>query len=237
MFERTFSFWRRLVGKPSAPSQEAPAERRLWVRYPANVQTAVQVADRSIPQQRFQAQVRDISLGGANLVVDSPFESGQMLSVELPCYEGAETHTVLACVVRSENENGHWALGCVFSRELTDEDLQGFGARRERHPHSDQRTWMRFRTDRRAIFQKVGGVENQNFTAQVINLSASGVGLCVAIPVDNGTLLSVRLEGSDGEARTILACVVHVAHQEGGDYALGCNFIRELSEEDLKALV
>lgn len=236
MFERTFSFWRRLVGQSTAPTTQ-PEERRLWVRYPANVQTEVKLAACAAPQLRFQAQVRDISLGGANLLVDSELEAGQMLSLELPCNGGRETHTVLACIVRSEPENGHWRLGCVFSRELSDEDLQGFGARRERHPHSDQRTWMRFRTNRRAEFHKVGDTANQSYTAQLINLSANGVGLRVASLVDTGTLLSVRLEGSEGQERTILACVVHVAHQEGGDYALGCNFLRELTEEDLKALV
>ena len=35
---------------------------------------------------------------------------------------------------------------------------------------------------------------------------------------------------------TILACVVHVTVRSEREHILGCNFIRELSEEDLAAL-
>ena len=71
----------------------------------------------AIPES-IRAKVRDLSLGGANLLVDRPFEAGQMLSVELPANKG-DVRTVLACVVRViPQEDGHWSLGCVFSREL-----------------------------------------------------------------------------------------------------------------------
>ena len=238
MFGRTFSFWHRLVGKP-AGTIEAPAERRLWVRYPANLQTNVQLGTDPVVETRVSARVQDISPGGANLLVDHPFETGQMLGVELPQGGNEDKHTVLACVVRVVPDGeGQWALGCVFSRELTDDDLEGFGAKRVRHSPPDQRMWMRFATDRQASFQKVGDPENQNYLAQVINLSASGVGLAVTIAVEAGALLSVDLRGPDGDvARTILACVVHVTTQADGHWALGCNFIRELSEEDFQALI
>ena len=137
-----------------------------------------------------------------------------------------------------QEEPGQWAIGCVFSRELTDEDLTGFGARKVRHARSDKRTWMRFATNRQAQFQRIGDPENTSHSAQVINLSASGIGLTVTTPVAAGDLLSLDLLGADGSvARTILACVVHETTQATGSWALGCNFIRELSEEDLHALI
>ncbi len=44
--------------------------------------------------------------------------------------------------------------------------------------------------------------------------------------------------GADNHAvRTILACVVHVAEQPEGHSDLGCNFIRELSDEEFQALL
>ncbi len=239
MFERTFSFWRRLVGMTATPSEDPQADRRLWVRYPADVKANVQLAAGAVLENRVSARVRDISLGGANLLVDRSFDAGQMLSVELPRAGDGDSHTVLACVVRVvPEESGQWALGCVFSRELTDEDLQGFGAKRVRHPESDKRTWMRFPTSRGASYQKIGDPENRTYTAQVINLSASGVGLDVEVPVEAGALLSVDLTATGGAVvRTILACVVHVTIPSSGHWSLGCNFIRELSEEELKALI
>jgi hypothetical protein len=238
MFGRTFSFWHRLVGKP-APAVDAGAERRVWVRYPANLQTTVQLAAHPVVETRVSARVQDISPGGANLLVDQAFEAGQMLSVELPHTGAQETHTVLACIVRVVADgDSQWSLGCVFSRELTDEDLEGFGAKRVRHTPPDQRLWMRFATNREASFQKVGDPEKRTYAARIINLSASGVGLAVTSAVDAGALLSVDLRGADGRvARTILACVVHVATQPEGHWALGCNFIRELSDAEFQALI
>ncbi len=241
MFERTFSFWRRLVGKNPLPdpADSPQADRRLWVRYPADVATQVHLAAGEVKERRVSARVWDISVGGANLLVDCAFEAGQLLSLELPQSGDKGTQTVLACVVRvAKEKEDQWALGCVFARELTDEDLQYFGARRVRQPASDKRTWKRFTTNLQAQFQKIGDPENRTFTAQVINLSASGVGLSVMAAIEAGALLSVDLVGTGGKVvRTILACVVHVTKQTTGEYALGCNFIRELDEEDLKALI
>src|SRR5262249_9550695 len=145
---------------------------------------------------------------------------------------------VLACVVHvSPADDGEGILGCTFSRELSEGDLQAFGARRERHETSDQRTWMRFATDVQATYQLIALPEGARQPAKVINLSASGVGLEVEEPVENGALLSVELQAGHGDfARTMLACVVHVTARQDG-WALGCNFIRSLSEEDLTALL
>lgn len=238
MFGLTFSFWHRLVGKPAAVMSDT-AERRVWVRFPAHLETTVHLAADPVEQTRVSTRVQDISPGGANLLVDRAFEAGQMLSVELPHAGDQETHTVLACIVRiTADADGQWSLGCVFSRELTDEDLEGFGAKRVRHAPPDQRTWIRFATNREARFQKVGDPEKRTYSAKVINLSASGVGLAVTSAIHAGALLSVDLIGADGQiVRTILACVVHVATQPEGQWALGCNFIRELSDEEFRALI
>jgi len=72
----------------------------------------------------------------------------------------------------------------------------------------------------------------------VLDISASGVGPAGWIATsENGTLLSVELHNATGtKERTMLACVVHVTSQSDTAWGLGCNFIRSLSEEDLRAL-
>jgi len=241
MFEKTFSFWRRLVGAESAPASANPAraaqdDRRLWVRYETDLQGSIQLAQ-SAGSAKVQAKVRDLSVGGANLVVDQALPLGQMLSLELPA--GAEIRTVLACVVRVIGQkDGAWSLGCVFSRELNEDELGTLGAQKVQADGSDKRIWVRFDTQRKANYRKVGDPSAQALPAEVLNISANGIGLCVNPSLEAGALLNVDLLDKSGRTvRSILACVVHTTLRASGDYAVGCNFIRELNEDELKSLL
>jgi hypothetical protein len=237
MFERTFTFWRRLVGKSEASSNK-DEDRRLWVRHPANLSTTVS-PNANGKSVRVSSQVRDISRGGVHLLVEYPFEAGQLITIELPLAGSEQTQSVLACIVRVVAEgDGKWALGCIFSQELTDDDLAGLGGKRVKHEGDDKRTWMRFSSDILAHVQSVGDIRNEKQTAKVVNISASGVALQVPDRIETGVLLNVDfLDKEESVRRTILACVVHVSPGDDGEWALGCNFIRSLSEEDLLGLV
>lgn len=241
MLNKTFSFWRRLMGLEGAPRRSAADqdERRVWVRYPAQLVTTFQPAH-DPDRDRLEAEVRDVSQGGINLVVSQRLEPGQLLSIELPRF-GTDTHRVLACIVRVNSvDASRWSLGCVFSTELSDDELQSFGARRDSAPAapSDQRKWVRYPCNTRASFEAVADPESTRHEAEVINLSANGVGLLVARQTDPGALLNVTLLSASGHgSRTMLCCVVHVTTHHENQWALGCNFIRQLSEDDLQALL
>jgi c-di-GMP-binding flagellar brake protein YcgR len=237
MFERTFSFWRRLLGREPAKTADDQDDRRLWVRYPADLTTKVRPQEEPNGKQA-AARIRDISRGGANLLVDREFREGEMISLELPDSRGG-AFEVLGCVVRcSEESAGTYSLGCVFSREMADDDLLRFGARRVRTAPEDQRTWMRFDCDLQGKFHKVGDANPKTYVARIINLSANGVGLLVEDRIEPGALLNVELLARDGHTvKSILACAVHVAEQGQRGYGVGCNFIRELPEADIKQLV
>ena len=242
MFAKTFSFWRQFVG-PSAPAlpPTKPSvktdERRLWVRYATDLHGNVQLAQ---PQdsEKILAKVRDLSRGGAKLLVDRLVQPGQMLTLELPAETG-EIRTVLACVVRvGVEQGGSWSLGCVFSRELSHDDLGIFGAHKGQAAKDDQRTWKRFTSSLSARYRKVGDPLDTAKPAEVLNISANGIGLSVQPSLEAGALVNVDLLDKTGRiVRTMLACVVHTSQRAGGDYAVGCNFIRQLSEESLQALL
>jgi hypothetical protein len=185
------------------------------------------------------ARVRDISRGGIQLVVKFQCETGALVSIELPGAAPERSYTVLACVVRvSALPNNEWALGCTFPTELSDRDLEPFGARRLRHPPPDKRTWVRFPCQTQASYHLVRGAEAQLWPAQVADISTCGIGLRVSRPVDVGTLLSLDLRGGHQPCgMSMLASVVRVTPQTGHEWALGCNFIRELSDEELQALI
>lgn len=247
MFANTFPFLRRVVGKETAtarptaaqqPVENPAAERRLWIRHGAAVPPGVQVGTNG--QESYSlALVQDISQGGVSLFVDQEFSTGQILSLELPLGDSGETHIVLACVVRVVPSGpGQWTVGCVFSRDLSKHDLEVLGGRKVRNNPSDKRAWLRCSTNRNARFQKIGEAEVSTCPARVVNLSAAGAGLVVPCQLESGALLNLELLDTDDQLiRTILACVVYVAGRDDGTWSVGCNFIRELSGDELKALV
>src|ERR1051325_4610076 len=210
MFEKTFSFWHRWVGESTVPSpaETTQDERRLWARYPADVQGNVQLTE---TDAKIQANVRDLSVGGANLIVNRRLEAGQMLSLELP---GAadEVRTILACVVRVHAQaDGGWSLGCVFARELTEDDLHTFGAQKTVADDHDQRSWVRFHCKLNASYRKGGDPATSSDTqpqpAEIPDISANGIGLSVQRTLEAGTLLNVDLLDQSGRlVRTLLAC-------------------------------
>jgi c-di-GMP-binding flagellar brake protein YcgR len=238
MFEKTFTFWRRLVGKSDVLPVSANQDRRLWVRHAIDLHGNLQFSEPA-DSEKILAHLRDLSIGGASLVVDRAVDAGEMVVLELPADRG-EIRTVLACVVRvSPQPDGKWSLGCVFSRELSQEELDRVGAQKlPAAEDDDKRTWVRFSCELHAAYRKVGDPTNQAFAAQVLNISANGIGLAVTQTLAAGGLLNVDLLDKAGQvARTMLACIVHTTMRAGGDLAIGCNFIRELSEEELQSLL
>jgi c-di-GMP-binding flagellar brake protein YcgR len=235
MFTQTLSFCRRLLGKDPAASvaNTSHDDRRLWVRYHADLETQIQLE----PSDRLTGQIRDISVGGANLLTDRSFRPGQMLSVELPG-DGAAVQLVLACVVRCTGlASGQWSIGCAFARELTTSDLERFGTTMAASPE-DQRANVRHPSTLKATYQRVAEQDETEYTADVLNVSASGVGLLLREQLDPGSLISVQLRRPQGEVlRSILACVVHCTERANRDRVVGCNFIRELAEDELQALL
>jgi hypothetical protein len=241
MFQNTLSSLRHVIGwrkvRPEGypPVQE---ERRIWVRCPCDMEATCQPAN-TPDSQRVSARVRNISRGGINLLMPSPVETGSLLSVELPCTLGQSPSTVLAYVVRvAAYPSGEWTIGCTFASELTDDDLKPFGAKREKPHPLDQRTWVRFPCHVQATYQFVKGAGARSWTGQVVNISANGVGLQTTQPIDLGRLLSLELRSANGQfTLNILACMVRLTPQENGQWALGCNLIRELSQKEIEALL
>jgi hypothetical protein len=241
MLQRTISLCRRLIGQnhdnDNLSTTVAHDDRRLWVRYDTSLETQVQVT-RSGQMERLAAQVHDVSIGGANLVTNRAFQIGQMMSVELPGPDGA-MQLVLACIVRcTPMGDGHWSLGCAFSRELAAADLRRFGAGKPVPTEDDQRGWVRHKCHLKAAYERIGEEDDRTYEADVLNVSASGVGLTLREPVEPGALINLRLYGRNGAlVRTILACVVHSTERANGDVVIGCNFIRELGEDELDTLL
>jgi c-di-GMP-binding flagellar brake protein YcgR len=240
MKDKSISSWGQLVTlTPDAGAGEAPTEeRRAWVRYVCDLVTVYQPTQQQ-ESERLLARVRNISRGGINLVVDKEFTSGSILSVEVPAEDGNPLCSLLACVIHATQQaGGDWALGCSFVRELSDDDLEPYGAKRVRAGAADQRTWTRFVCNVQATYRIVRMTERQPTPAEVIDISPCGVGLRVKRSIPPGTVLGVDLQNPDARSKLrIFACVVRVKEVTAGEYAMGCNFIREISNEEMKGLL
>lgn len=237
MFQRVLRTWGRLVGRQPAPAAVAE-DRRVWVRYPCDLETTLRPANEPQPQ-RLSARVLDISRGGVHLLVNEHLEPGDLLNVDLPGASEQYPSSALAYVVRvSARPGGEWSVGCTFATELEDEDLQPFGAKRQKAGAPDQRAWVRFPCDAQATYQLVRAIELPPRPARVLNISPSGIALETDGAVAIGALLSLALCDAQGEGGlTMMASVVRVTAQEDGCWVLGCNFIRELAERELQALL
>ena len=65
-------------------------------------------------------------------------------------------------------------------------------------------------------------------------VSAGGVGITLCYPFKPGTYLAVELQTTEGMVRTLMVRVVHVHDQTDGQWRLGCEFIKPLSESDME---
>jgi hypothetical protein len=239
MAERIISAWGQLLSmRPQlASAYSLGTERRAWVRMPCDLTTTYQLTHKS-DGGRLPARVQNICAGGINVLVERSLEPGTVLSVELPGAAERPSCTVLACVMHcTPLPTEGWAIGCALVTELDDEELQPLGAKRLRSDASDQRKWVRFTCDVQATYRRIRMTERERRPARVIDISAGGLNLLVADPVDGGTLLSLQLQGSSEQpAQTMLACVVRVAADPTGQWVLGCTFMRELTGRELEAL-
>jgi len=219
-----------------APSDPAE-ERRVWLRFTTNLNIRCeQIAGET--EAGVYAVICDISRGGVQMIAPRRFEPGTILSVELPSTQEQTPLAVLACVIRAHpHGDSEWTMGCRFSSELSEEQLQAFGAVRARPTSPDPRSWERFSCDAKAVYQRVNGDVPVYRPARVLNIAPAGMALLVEEPITIGELLSTELHDATGQhIITILACVVHVQTVAEGQ-RLGCNFIRELNDKDLRALL
>jgi hypothetical protein len=233
MLARAISSWGRLLGWGGGDPAPSEQDRRWFGRVPCDIETTCQPA--SGPGcDSLAARVRNVSQGGVSLVVGRPFQPGDLLSLLLPAGAGQGACWVLACVVYCGAAEGGWRLGCTFAAPLDEDDLDRFVPA----VPVEQRARARHTVRARAAFLVVGEPEGEPLTADVLNLSSGGAALRTAAALPIGALLSLELRRCDGRpAATTLASVVRTSVGPDGDRIAGCNFIHELDEEQVQALL
>jgi len=217
--------------KSTQDSASQSGDRREFPRQPSAVQTVCQplAGDLYLP-----ARVRDVSQTGANLIVTHLLTEGTMVRVNVPGTPGGPHTTLLGCVMHSrELSTSSWAIGCMFSSELSPEEMRLFGGQKLDNGIDGQRSWVRSGA-KGTISYRLLPADGVLRKAEVSDLSTAGVGLIVDEKLDAGSALMVNLHrGSHKPDRPMLACVVYVTDRPDEKWAAGCQFLRELSNSEL----
>jgi hypothetical protein len=117
------------MANPTGANSPEPGgrDRRAWVRYPSTPETplsAIAEEDNILSQK---ARLRDLSVAGAGLLVESGFAPGTLIDVILINTQDESTWKKLqARVVRNQPQAGGSLLGCTFTQPLTADELKQF---------------------------------------------------------------------------------------------------------------
>jgi hypothetical protein len=116
----------QMISVPSGLAKRKPeTERRACVRLSTNQQFSCQPITGAKAQETrtgWLGRLRDISPGGAGLLLSQRFEPGSMLIVELEAKRPARCFAAQV-VHATADESGHWIVGCEFIRPFSEEEL------------------------------------------------------------------------------------------------------------------
>src|SRR5262249_49137100 len=102
----------------------------------------------------------------------------------------------------------------------------------------ERRAWVRYSCDLNSSCQPLAATTKLSWTAKVHDISCGGIALLLERRFQRGTLLSVQLLGTDGDASdTLMAQVVRVQALPNRTWLLGCRFNHPLAEKDLEQLL
>ena len=132
---------------------------------------------------------------------------------------------------------GGFKIGCSFAGELSDAELEALGVEHGSRSRSDERRSPRSPATGQVVYARVNHVSDPS-PADVHNISLTGVAIFVPRSLLPGELLELELKDGDGHSVvTIVACVVYVSRIAAGRWLVGCNFIQNLLDNELAAML
>jgi hypothetical protein len=104
----------------------AEQDRRVWVRRVRPLKSYCQRGPGEPDDVWWIGQIRDISRSGIGLYMQHHFELETVLTVELENSARKHFRTVQVRVVHATPQpGGFWLMGCAFSQEISEADLEG----------------------------------------------------------------------------------------------------------------
>ena len=113
-----------------------------------------------------------------------------------------------------------------------------FARRRKNAVQAKRPRRVRYPTRGTVTYHLLTGANAPQKTAELADLAPAGVGLIVDEPIEAGSAITINLQREHNKSdRPMLACIVYVTDRPDGKWAIGCNFLHELSEKDLNELI
>jgi hypothetical protein len=219
--------------------QQATAEdRRRSPRFPSDLDTVCRplVAGEAAS---WPGRLLDISQNGLAVVLHRRFEPGALLTMDLEDHGRTVRRSIFARVIHIRaHESGGWRLGCAFSGELTDAELEAFRAHRARPGGDDSRAWVRFECDVPTICRDADHPDNDPVAARILNIAPGGLALLASTRWRKGNLLWLQFPGApERPGRSVLVRVAESPREAGELWMHSCEFAFQLGEEDLQGLL
>lgn len=100
------------------------ADRRVYVRHPGTPETPTYAVSEQEDIITWKARVRDLSVGGVSLLLNSGFPIGATVEIDFRNDATRTTRTLDARIVRSDcKDDIHWVIGCEFLQKLSEEEM------------------------------------------------------------------------------------------------------------------
>jgi hypothetical protein len=214
-------------------------DRRVSCRHESKLRVLCSLVTNDADSPIWTNQVRDLSAFGIGLILPKVPGLGQLLHVELARKNGTPVRTVLARVVhKSRVSSKSCDVGCAFMKELKEEQLRLFPVGSVPLLGPDCRRWTRYPCNVETAFYSGDTVPGERRSGRILDISAGGVGLVLRCKFSAGTLLHFELPQDTNLANPkILVRVVRVMPQGEGNWSLGCEFVDQLSQEQLRELL
>lgn len=219
------------------PDRDAAANginRRVHPRHACNLLASCKSVDGKLD---FLARVVNVSRGGIGIRAPQPVERGTIMTVEMPLALDRPAHRLLACVVHcGVRSDGAWGLGCAFAVGLDNADLRSFGIDVPKFG-PDECCVKRYPCWIDAWYQPLGLGVNQPNRGIVTEISGGGIYIQTKQLIDPGSVLRLELprNGRNDELKA-LGCVLNIERCGQEDWMWSCNFVRQISEQELSVL-
>ena len=101
----------------------------------------------------------------------------------------------------------------------------------------ERRAWVRYRCDRATIGRAFISNSFRSVPARVLDVSAAGVGLLLPESLPIGTRVNIEIDAAGVAPFELLAEIVNMTAQPGGDWRCGCELVWPLTDEELQLLL
>jgi hypothetical protein len=107
-----------------------------------------------------------------------------------------------------------------------------------KEPAVNRRGAIRFPCNFKVTFRPIALLEPAPVPARVLDLSSRGIGLISGVPFSSGTFVVISLPSANGGlAAKKPARIVRLAPAEGNRWLLGCVFMHEMADDEIKTYV